>query len=438
MYLKEEDIGKIGFKRVGTGVLISDKCSFYNPQYIEIGNNVRIDDFCILSCGESGIILGNYIHIGCQSTLIGKGKIILSDFCNISSKVSIYSSNDDYSGQFMTNPMVDPKFTNVVHKDVFLGKHTIIGSNSVILPGVVIGECCSVGALSLVKESIDNGWIVGGVPAKKLKRRYTNLKNLELQMMKSILPECVVDSNREEMMNKIYLDREPKKLKLSVAIPAYKFSEYIEQCINSFQKQETDFDFEIVVRDDFSQDGTDQILERLSKSDPRIKVLDSSDGNLGVWGNIKRILENCSGEYISYLDGDDWIVDRYKLQKQVNFLDKNPDYVMHSAAYKHSHEINEWYFLHSKKEDIILNDILDTNFSGFGRTFRNIPNLIKDWMKNYTFLDWIMNYEILKNGKWKSEKWYSGVYRVYNTSYHVNREFNKEEYKKIMMEKINE
>lgn len=50
--------------------------------------------------------IGNYIHIAVYSSLIGSGRITLMDYSNISSRVSIYSSNDDYSGNYMSNPMV--------------------------------------------------------------------------------------------------------------------------------------------------------------------------------------------------------------------------------------------------------------------------------------------------------------------------------------------
>lgn len=178
-YLSEEQIQKMGFKNIGNNVQLSDKASYYNCQNISIGSNVRIDDFCVLSAGEGGITIGNYIHIAVYSSLIGAGRIILKDFCNISSKVSIYSSNDDYSGKFMTNPTVPVEFTNVSHAPVTIGKHVIIGSGSVILPNVILEDGVAIGALSLVNRSCGSFGIYSGVPAKKIKSRDTQLLNLE-------------------------------------------------------------------------------------------------------------------------------------------------------------------------------------------------------------------------------------------------------------------
>jgi galactoside O-acetyltransferase len=62
--------------------------------------------------------------------------------------VAIFSSNDDYSGNYLTNPMVPSAFTNVLHGDVILKKHVIVGSGSVILPNLTIEEGVSIGALT--------------------------------------------------------------------------------------------------------------------------------------------------------------------------------------------------------------------------------------------------------------------------------------------------
>lgn len=148
--------------------------------FVEI--NVRIDDFCVLSAGEGGIVLGDYIHIAVYSSLIGAGKISLADFCNISSRVAIYSSSDDYSGEWMTNPMVPSRFTNVAKADVQLGKHVIVGSGTVVLPGVCIEDGVSVGALSLVNKRCDAFGIYAGVPARRIKERSQNLLDLERQL----------------------------------------------------------------------------------------------------------------------------------------------------------------------------------------------------------------------------------------------------------------
>ncbi len=183
--LSREAIELLGFASVGENVQISDKASFYGSSRIELGSNIRIDDFCVLSAGINGIAIGNHVHIAVYSSLIGAGRISLSDFCNISSRVAIYSSNDDYSGGTMTNPTVPSEYTGVTHADVCLGKHVIVGCGSVILPGVTLEEGVAVGALSLVHRRCEAFGIYAGNPAKRIKNRKCDLLELEKQLLAS-------------------------------------------------------------------------------------------------------------------------------------------------------------------------------------------------------------------------------------------------------------
>nr|AXL04962.1 dTDP-4-amino-46-dideoxy-D-glucose acyltransferase [Aeromonas hydrophila] len=179
-FLTEEQLAAMGFSYLGNNVLISDKASIYGAGRIRIGSNVRIDDFCVLSAGVGGIEIGNYVHIAVFSLLIGAGKIKISDFAGVSSRVSIYSSNDDYSGKYLTNPTVPTEYTNVTHADVTLGEHVIVGSGSVVLPGITLHEGVAVGALSLVTKDCDAFGVYLGSPAKKIKNRMRDLLALEM------------------------------------------------------------------------------------------------------------------------------------------------------------------------------------------------------------------------------------------------------------------
>jgi acetyltransferase-like isoleucine patch superfamily enzyme len=183
--LSREAIDALGFAAVGENVQISDRASFYGVSRIALGNNVRIDDFCVLSAGVGGISIGNHIHLAIYTSLMGAGKITLSDFCNISSRVAIYSSNDDYSGATMTNPTVPSEYTGVTHADVLLGKHVIVGSGSVILPGVTLEEGVAVGALSLVTRDCKAFGIYAGNPARRISERKRDLLELERRFMAS-------------------------------------------------------------------------------------------------------------------------------------------------------------------------------------------------------------------------------------------------------------
>ena len=170
MFYTQSELQKIGFKSLGQNVLISDKCSIYSPQYIEIGDNVRIDDFSIISPSTS-LKIGNYVHIGCYASIIGAGEVVIEDYCGISGRVSIYSSNDDYTGLYMTNPMVPKEYTKVTHAPVIIKKHSIIGAGSVVLPNTIVNEGVSVGSLSLLNGEYEEFSVYTGVPAKKIRNR---------------------------------------------------------------------------------------------------------------------------------------------------------------------------------------------------------------------------------------------------------------------------
>lgn len=183
-FLSETKLRDIGFSSLGENVFLSDKASVYGAERIHIGSNVRIDDFVVLSAGEGGIYIGNYVHIAFNSSLIGKARIEMKDFSGLSARVSIYSSNDDYSGQFMTNPCVPEEYRNVFSADVIIGEHSIVGASSIVLPGICIGKACAIGAQSLVKEDCRSFGVYAGSPAKYIKERSRELLELEQNLKK--------------------------------------------------------------------------------------------------------------------------------------------------------------------------------------------------------------------------------------------------------------
>lgn len=184
-FLDEHELRRIGFAQMGKNVLISRKASIYSASQIEIGNNVRIDDFCILS---GKISIGDYIHIAAYSALYGGNYgIEIHDFSNISSKNSIYAVSDDYSGASMTNPMIPDKYKKIYGEKVVIAKHVIVGSGCVILPGVVLGEGSSFGAMTLINRSSEPWSINAGIPFKKIKARSKEILKLEEQFAKEVL-----------------------------------------------------------------------------------------------------------------------------------------------------------------------------------------------------------------------------------------------------------
>ena len=126
--------------------------------------------------------IGSYVHIGGLCYLSAGDGICLEDFSGLSQGVRIYSRTDDYSGEHLTNPTVPERFTGITRGAVTLGRHVIVGSGSVILPKVTVGEGSSIGALSLVTKNIPPWGVYFGAPAKKIYNRSKRLLDLEAQM----------------------------------------------------------------------------------------------------------------------------------------------------------------------------------------------------------------------------------------------------------------
>ncbi len=182
-FFDEQELAQLGFRSVGRDVKVSRKASIYNARNIAIGDHSRIDDFCVLSAGgDASFSIGEHVHIACHTTLIGKADITLEAFSNLSSRVSLYSSSDDFSGVAMTNPTVPAEFTNVMSAAVVICGHAVIGCGSVVLPGVTVAYGCAIGALSLVMRSTEPYGIYAGAPLRRLKDRARGFEAAEARL----------------------------------------------------------------------------------------------------------------------------------------------------------------------------------------------------------------------------------------------------------------
>lgn len=175
-FLSKDELLGMGFRRIGEDVRISRKASFFQTAQISLGDHVRIDDFCILS---GKIAIGSCIHISAYTALYGRYGIEIGNFATISGRVMIYSQNDDYSGAFMTNPMVPEEFTHITGSKVTIEKHVIIAAGSVLLPGITLREGACLGAMSLLKQDMEPWTIYAGIPAKKIGSRERKILELE-------------------------------------------------------------------------------------------------------------------------------------------------------------------------------------------------------------------------------------------------------------------
>lgn len=171
-FYSENELISIGFKKIGVNCKISRYARFYSPKSIEIGDNVRIDDFCILS---GSIIFRNNIHISAFSALYGAAGIIMDNYTGLSPRCSIFSTTDDFSGDYLIGPQNPVEYTNVRKGLIRFERFCQLGANTIVLPDVIFREGSVTGALSLINESTKPWMIYTGVPAKPLKKRNKEL-----------------------------------------------------------------------------------------------------------------------------------------------------------------------------------------------------------------------------------------------------------------------
>lgn len=186
-FYTEEELKELGLKKYGRDVRISKYCIIKYPELVEVGNHIAIDAFVFIN---TRLKLGSFIHIAPYSSIFG-GKdsyCEMQDFSGLSQGVKVICGTDDYSGIALANPTIPRKYRHVTNGKVIFEKYTLIGTNAVILPNVVIGEGTAVGACTLVTKSLDPWGIYVGIPARRLKDRQ---KGNILKYAKELEHECL-------------------------------------------------------------------------------------------------------------------------------------------------------------------------------------------------------------------------------------------------------
>lgn len=212
-------------------------------------------------------------------------------------------------------------------------------------------------------------------------------------------------------------------LMVTIRCLTYNHEQYIRQCLDGFVMQKTNFRFEAIVHDDASTDGTAKIIREYAEKYPDIikPIFETENQYSKRDGSIGRIMnEHTHGKYIAICEGDDYWIDPYKLQKQVDFLESHPDYVMCS------HRFNQYI-----QEKGLLEEEQDNDFEGADYDLKNLIG--GKWLtqtltvmyrrsaldlKRYAAyemsMDMILFYELLRNGKGYCFPDIMAVYRVHD------------------------
>ena len=173
---------KLGLKKIGKDCKISKLSRFISKDII-IGDRCRIDDDVVF---KGKIKLGNNIHIARGCTLSGGEKgIILDDFAALSNFVQVFTSTDHYISNSIPSATLNKKnqrkFSNVISKNIKIGKSVLVGSFSVILPGCVLEDFSSVAAHCIVYDKVKKGnFLNNNNIIKTIKLR--DFKNMQKKM----------------------------------------------------------------------------------------------------------------------------------------------------------------------------------------------------------------------------------------------------------------
>ena len=215
-------------------------------------------------------------------------------------------------------------------------------------------------------------------------------------------------------MKKVY------PIKASVLMLAYNQRPYIDEAIRSVVLQDTTFDFELIVSDDASTDGTaDRCLWWQQRYPDRIRVI-RGDSNVGLAANFVRTYQAARGEYIAICEADDFWTDRHKLQIQVDFLDTHPDY---SACF---HRVINYYQADGSKSlsggptrrTVTLADLSLCNpITNVSVCYRHaVADFLPAWMDQVTSYDLVMHILCAEHGDIYYMRRIMAVYRKLETS----------------------
>lgn len=219
-------------------------------------------------------------------------------------------------------------------------------------------------------------------------------------------------------------------MKVSACIITYNHENYIRECLEGAINQIIDYDYEIVISDDKSSDNTLQIcLEYASKYPNLIRIL-PSESNLGMIGNWIKSISNCKGEYIALCEGDDYWTDPYKLQKQVDFLEANPDYgvVFTNAKIFDQNKVKIISITNhsfSSFDDYLLGGGAISCTSMFRKDLLKGIDSTLEYLKEYPMVDLNLWLWISSKSKIKVLKDITSVYRVSDNTASNHNDFEK-------------
>jgi galactoside O-acetyltransferase len=178
-YYTSLELRSFGFARVGEHCMVARNCTIIGLSNITLGDNVRIDGFTSLITPKGRIRIGSHVHIATGCMLGARAGIEIGDLSSLSQGVRVFTAIDDFSGRKLSNATVPQDLLGEQSAPVKIGRYVPVGSGTMILPGVDVGDGAAIGAMSMVVRSVPEWEMHAGNPAKATGQRSRDLLNLE-------------------------------------------------------------------------------------------------------------------------------------------------------------------------------------------------------------------------------------------------------------------
>ena len=179
-YYSDADLRAAGFRAVGRDVKIHERANIFGAEHISFGDHVRIDQFANI-VATSPIEFGSYIHVAAYCHISISHGMTVGSFSAFGAGAKIFTSSSDFDGNLLPLPLASIPFEmreDVVRGPVTFAGHNIVGTNSLVLPGVTFAEGSAVSAMSLVQADLEAWWFYVGAPARKVRPRSRHVLEL--------------------------------------------------------------------------------------------------------------------------------------------------------------------------------------------------------------------------------------------------------------------
>ena len=204
---------------------------------------------------------------------------------------------------------------------------------------------------------------------------------------------------------------------------AYNHEKYIAQAIEGVLSQRTTFPLELVIGEDYSSDNTRTICKEFANENPNLIRVISRRSNVGMSRNFADTLSNCKGRFVALCDGDDYWTDIYKLQKQVDFFEKNEEFAICFHRVSVRDELTGELTREFYRDPDDITDIKDLLTSG-GHYIPTASCMIRNFFDdgfpsffNEYAMDIVLYLLAAAGGKIKFIDENMAVYRIHNRSY---------------------